>query len=91
MNPVDPMTGEIGEHGEVLIIRKPLRLEPPHLACGGCLLRCSTTANDPAHRGIASQAVSVVHVLITGKATEHRLPQHPDQIMPTVPARASIS
>src|SRR5680860_1842169 len=50
VHPVDPSTGEIGEHGEVLIIREPLRLEPAHLAGGGCLLRCSTTANDPAMR-----------------------------------------
>src|SRR5680860_1450664 len=60
VHPVDPSTGEIGEHGEVLIIREPLRLEPAHLAGGGCLLRCSTTANDPAHRRITAEAVGIV-------------------------------
>ena len=55
------------------------------------ILRCSTTANDPAHRRITPEPVGIVHVLVPGKASEHRLPQHPDQIMPTVPARASIS
>jgi hypothetical protein len=60
-------------------------------AGGGCLLRCSTTANDPAHRRIATEPVGVVHVLVSGDTPEHRLSQHSDQIMPTVPARASIS
>jgi hypothetical protein len=32
MNAVDPPTGEIGERGEVLITREPLRLEASHLA-----------------------------------------------------------
>src|SRR5665811_404787 len=90
-NPVNPSPAEIGERDKVLIIRKPIRLEASHLAGGGCLLRCSTTANDPAHRRITPEPVGVVHVLVSGKATEYRLPQHSDQIMPTVPARASIT
>jgi len=31
----------------------------PHLARRGCLLRCSTTANDPAHRRITAEAVGI--------------------------------
>ena len=44
-----------------------------------------------AHRRIASEPVGIVHVLVPGEAPEYGLSQHPDQIMPTVPARASIS
>src|SRR5665811_2003391 len=40
---------------------------------------------------ITPEPVGVVHVLVSGKATEYRLPQHSDQIMPSVPADASIS
>src|SRR5665811_958785 len=47
VHPVNPSPAEIGERDKVLIIRKPLGLEASHLAGGGCLLRCSTTANDP--------------------------------------------
>src|ERR1019366_2389642 len=74
--PVNPSPAEIGERDKVRIIRKPLGLEASHLAGRGCLLHCSTTANDPAHRRIAPEPVGVVHVLVSGKATEHRLPQH---------------
>ena len=52
MHPVDPLPGEIGERGEVLITRQPLRLEAPHLAGGGRLLRHGPTADNPAHRRI---------------------------------------
>src|SRR5664279_6644986 len=90
-NPVNPSPAEIGERDKVLIIRKPIRLEASHLAGGGCLLRCGVTADNPAHRRITPEPISVVHVLVSGKATEPRLPQHSDQIMPTVPTRASIS
>jgi len=75
---VNPSPAEIGERDKVCIIRKPLSLEASHLAGRGCLLRCSTTANDPAHRRIAPEPVGVVQVLVSGKATEHRLPQHSD-------------
>src|SRR5450756_336273 len=91
VHPVNPSPAKIDERDEVLIIRKPFGLEASHLAGGGCLLRCGVTADNPAHRRITPEPVSVVHVLVSGKATEHRLPQHSDQIMPTVPARASIS
>ena len=91
MHPLNPSPAEIDERDKVLIIREPLGLEASHLAGGGCLFRCGATANNPAHRRIATEPVGVVHVLVSGKPTEHRLSQHSDQIMPTVPARASIS
>jgi hypothetical protein len=74
MNPVDPSTGEIGEHGEVLIIRKPLRLEAAHLARRGRITHDSLAPDDPAHRRIAAEPVGIVDILIPGEATEHRLP-----------------
>src|SRR5450631_3187009 len=88
VHPVNPSPAKIDEREEVLIIRKPFGLEASHLAGGGCLLCCGATANDPAHRRITPEPVGVVHVLVSGKPTKHRLPQHTDQIMPTVPARA---
>src|ERR1039458_3845514 len=82
VHPVNPSPTEIGERDKVLTIRKPIRLEASHLAGGGCLLRCSTTANDPAHRRIATEPVGVVHVLVSSDTPKHRLPHFPDQIMP---------
>jgi hypothetical protein len=72
---VYPSPAQIGESDEVLTARQPFRLEAPDLA-----RRCgppgdSMTADGPAHRGIARQTLGVVHVLVSGKATEHRLPQ----------------
>jgi len=60
VHPVNPSPREIGKRNKVLIIREPLGLEAAHLAGGGCLLRCSTTANDPAHRRITPEPVGVV-------------------------------
>jgi len=37
-----------------------------------------------------AQTFSVVHILVSGKPAEHRLPQQPDQRMATVPAGARI-
>ena len=47
-------------------------------------------ADDPSHRGIMAQPLGVVDVLVSGKPTEHRLPQHADQSMPAVLARAGV-
>src|SRR5437762_1891859 len=38
-----------------------------------------------------AQALGVVYVLIPSEPTEHRLSQHSDECMPTVPARAGVS
>ena len=91
MNAVDPLPGEIGERGEVLVTRQPLGLEPPHLAGRGRIALDSLAADDPAHRRITPQPVGVVDVLVSGKPTEHRLAQHAHQIMATVPARAAVN
>jgi hypothetical protein len=32
-------------------------------------------ADDPAHRRIVAQAFGIVHIIVTGEATEHRLTQ----------------
>jgi hypothetical protein len=47
-------------------------------------------ADDPSHRGIMAQPLGVVDLLVFGKPTEHRLPQHTDKSVPAVPAGAGI-
>jgi hypothetical protein len=47
-------------------------------------------ADNPAHRGITPEAFCVVHILIPRKPPKHRLPQHRNQRVPTVPAGARI-
>src|SRR6266446_9933298 len=46
--------------------------------------------NNPTHRRIMTEALGVVHVLVTGKPTEHGLPQQTDQRMAAVLASARI-
>jgi hypothetical protein len=48
-------------------------------------------ADNPAYRRIVAQVLGVVHVLISSKAAEHRLPQQADQRMAAVPAGSRIS
>jgi hypothetical protein len=91
MNVVDPLPGESGKRGEVLVNREPLGLEPPHLAGQGRIALDGLAADDPAHRRITPQPVGVVDVFISGKPTEHRLAQHAHQIVATVPARARVN
>lgn len=55
-----------------------------------CIALDGLAADDPAHRGITSQPVGVVHLLVSGKPTEHRLAQHAEQIVATVAARAPV-
>jgi hypothetical protein len=88
---IDPLTGQVGKRREVLVCRKPPRLKAPHLARRSCAALSRLAADDPAHRRIMTQALGVVHVFVSGKPTEHRLPQHPDQIMATVPAGTGVS
>jgi hypothetical protein len=47
-------------------------------------------ADNPAHRRIAAQALGVVHILVSGKATKYRLPQQTHQSMAAILARAGI-
>jgi hypothetical protein len=50
------------------------------------LRRHRPAADDPAHRGIAPEAVGVVHILVAGEPTEHRLPELGDQaVAPVLP------
>src|SRR5271163_1765230 len=90
MNTVDPLAGEIGERRQVLFGRQPSRLEAAHLACRGCAATGCLAANNPAHRGIMAKTFGVVDVLVTSQAAEHGLPQHADQSMPAVLARAGV-
>ena len=46
--------------------------------------------NNPTHRRIMTQALGIVHVLVSGKPTEHGLPQQTDQRMAAVLASARI-
>src|ERR1035437_1421446 len=73
-NPVNPSPAEIGERDKVLIIRKPIRLEASHLAGGGCLLRCSTTAN--ADRGGPMRAKATALLLADLGATKSHSRPH---------------
>jgi hypothetical protein len=38
-----------------------------------------------------AQALSVVHIFISGKSPKYGLPQHPDECMPTILAGAGVS
>ena len=90
MHAVDPLAGQIGESGEVLFRREPLGLEAAHLARRSRATRGRLAADDPAHRRIMAQPLGVVHILVSGKPPEHRLPQQPDQSMPAVLAGARV-
>src|SRR6516165_10383504 len=71
---IDPVAGQVGESREVLVCREPLRLEAAHLARRGRATMSRLAADDPAHCRIAAQALGVVHVFVSGKATKYRLP-----------------
>jgi hypothetical protein len=87
---VDPLARQISEGGEVRRTGQPFGLEAPHLAGRGCPTHRCAAADYPTHRRIAAQPLGVVHVLVTGQPTEYRLPQQPDQQMPSVPAGARL-
>jgi len=55
-----------------------------------CLLIFDWPADNPAHRRIVTQTFYVVHVLISGEMTEHRLTQQTDQRVAAVLARARV-
>jgi hypothetical protein len=90
VNALDPLPGQIGERGKVLVARQPLGLEPAHLAGRGRIARDSLAADDPANRRITPQTVGVVDILVAGQPAEHRLAQQAHQIVPIVPARAPV-
>ena len=90
MNAVNPAAGQVRKRGEVLVCRKPLRLEAAHLARRSRATISRVAADNPTHRRIVAQALSVVHILITSKTAEHRLPQQTDQRMAAVLPGARI-
>src|SRR3954453_18327791 len=87
---VDPLTGQIGKNGEILGPAQPLCLEAPHLAGRGGRPADRPVADHPAHRRVAAQPLGVVHVLITGQPSEHRLSQKTRQSMPPVLAGTRV-
>src|SRR5262249_24568694 len=90
MHKVDPLAGQVGKSRKVLVCSKPLPLKAANLARGSCPAHDGFAADDPAHRWIVPQALGVIDILVSGKATEYRLPQQTDQRVAAVLARACI-
>jgi hypothetical protein len=67
------MASQVGKSSEVLGRREPLRLEAPHLTRRGRAPLRRLAADNPAHSRIVAQALGVVHILVSGKATKYRL------------------
>ena len=90
MNAVDPLAGKISQRRKVLSRSEPLRLEAAHLARRGRTAVSRFAADNPAHRRIIPQALGVVHVLVSSKATKYRLPEQTGQCVPTILASACV-
>src|SRR3974390_844909 len=84
MHKVDPPAGQVSKSRKVLGCHEPLRLETTHLARRSRMGVRRFAAENPAHRRIMPQTLGVVHILVSGKPTEYRLPEHPDQMMAAV-------
>ena len=69
MYKVDPLARQVNKSGEVLGRGEPLRLEAPHLTRRSRALLRRFAADNPAHCRIVAQALGVVHILVSGKAT----------------------
>jgi hypothetical protein len=81
---VDPLARQVGKSSEVLGRREPLRLEAPWAKPRSSAPLCrGQSSASPDH----AQALGVVHILISGKATKYRLPEQPGQCVPTILAR----
>src|SRR5215475_9128330 len=87
---VDPLARQVGKSSEVLGRREPLRLEAPHLTRRSRAPLRRFAADNPPHRRIVAQALDVVHILVSGKATKYRLPEQPGQCVPTILATACV-
>jgi hypothetical protein len=48
-------------------------------------------ADNPAHRRIMAQTLSVIDVLVAGEATKDRLPEQPGQCVPAILAGAGVT
>jgi hypothetical protein len=71
MNEVDPLTGQVNKPDEVGVCRKPLRLEPAHLARRSRATMSRFATDNPTHRRVVAQPLGVVHVLIPSQAAKH--------------------
>jgi hypothetical protein len=84
MNLVDPSAGKIGKCGEIFLAGQNLRLEAPHLTARGSLFGDSMTADDPLHGWVKAEPVSIIHVVVSAKASENRLTKLPYKTVATV-------
>ena len=87
---IDPPAGQVGKSRKVRGCREPLRFEAPHLARRSRTALNRLAADNPAHRRIMTQALGVVHILVSGQATKYRLSEQPGQCMPAIFASACI-
>ena len=71
MYKVDPLARQVGKSSEVVGRREPLRLEAPHLTRRSRAALRRFAADNPAHSRIVAQALGVVHILVSGKATKY--------------------
>jgi hypothetical protein len=90
MNTVDPLAGQISERRKVPFRREPARLKAAHLARRSRCTRGRLSADYPPHGGIMAQPLGVVHILVSGKSSEHRLSQHSDESMSAILASACV-
>src|SRR5262245_37216794 len=89
---VDPLARQVGKSSEVLGRREPLRLEAPHLARRSRAALRRFAADNPAHGRIVAQALGVVHILVSGKATNNDCPNNPDnESRPFLPLRSTAN
>jgi hypothetical protein len=72
---IDPSTRKIGERGEVFLGCKPARFEAAHLAWRRRARQCGPASDDPAHRRIMAQTLSVIYVFVAGEASKDGLPE----------------
>src|SRR5262249_14987602 len=89
-NKVERVARQVGKSSEVLGRREPLRLEAAHLTRRSRAPLRRFAADNPAHRRIVAQALGVVHILVSGKATKYRLPEQSGQCVPTILATACV-
>jgi len=87
---VDPLARQIGKSSEVLGRRELLCLEAAHLTRRRRAPLRRFAADNPAHSRIVAQAIGVVHILVSDKATKYRLPEQTGQCVPTILATACV-
>ncbi len=90
MNSVNPHPVHVGQDFNVRIARQKLRLEAPHLAGGRGMSFNVLAADNPAHGGITSETLGVVHICIATNAPKHRLAKLTRHAVPSVLAGTAI-